>query len=218
VAIQGRGADRVASLRRWSRPSLYAAGGLAVLALLVWLLPIWLTRRPGAGMSAAQHLSAISDARTGVAALLVALGAVGSLIFTGRSYRLNWEGHVTDRYTKAVSQLGDESSPVRIGGVYALERIAKDSTRDRATIIYVLGVFIRERSRFAREREDEVSEDVYASIQVVGRLMKLSDVRLNLRGADLRNADLSKLPGERLLLKGADLRGAVIPAGVDELK
>jgi len=63
-----------------------------------------------------------------------------------------------------------------------------------------------------------VSGDVDASIQVVGRLMKLSDVRLNLRGADLRNADLSTLPGDRLLLKGADLRGAVIPADVDELK
>lgn len=213
MAIAGKNADRVTGSGMRRRLVLYGAAALVVLALLLWLLPSWLTRRPSAGMSAAEHLSAVNDARTGVAALLVALGAVGSLIFTSRSYRLNWEGHMTDRYTKAVSQLGDESSPVRIGGVYALERIAKDSTKDRTTIIYVLGAFIRERSRLPREREDEVSEDVYASLRVTARLLRLSTARLNLRGADLRNANLSDLPGDgRLLLEGASLEGAVLPA------
>jgi hypothetical protein len=67
--------------------------------------------------------------------------------FTARTYALNREGQVTDRYTKAVGQLGADSSPVRVGGVYALERIGNDSDKDRTTIIYVLGAFIRERSK-----------------------------------------------------------------------
>jgi hypothetical protein len=57
--------------------------------------------------------------------------------------------------TRRLSQLGDNSAPVRIGGVYALERIGNDSTKDRRTIIYVLGAFIRERSRAPRERADD---------------------------------------------------------------
>lgn len=66
---------------------------------------------------------------------------------TLRAIEVTEQGQVTDRYTKAVGQLGDESSPVRVGGVYALERIGHDSVKDRTTIIYVLGAFIRERSR-----------------------------------------------------------------------
>ncbi len=39
---------------------------------------------------------------------------------TLRALELTEQGQVTDRYTKAVGQLGDESSPVRVGGIYAL--------------------------------------------------------------------------------------------------
>jgi hypothetical protein len=71
------------------------------------------------------------------------------------------QGQVTDRYTKAVGQLGDASSPVRVGGVYALERIVYDSSRYRTTIIYVPGAFIRERSRVSR-KDEQPPEDVMA--------------------------------------------------------
>lgn len=110
---------------------------------------------------------------------------------TLRALELTEQGQVTDRSpTKAVGQLGDESSPVRVGGSYALERIGHDSPKDRTTIIYVLGAFIRERSRVP-ERDEQPPEDVMAGIRVVGRLLPLSEVKLNLREADLRNTDMS---------------------------
>jgi hypothetical protein len=111
---------------------------------------------------------------------------------TLRALELTEQGQVTDRYTKAVGQLGDESSPVRVGGIYALERIGHDSPKDRTTIIYVLGAFTRERSRVP-ERDEQPPEDVMAGIRVVGRLLPLSEVKLNLRGADLRNTGMSDL-------------------------
>jgi hypothetical protein len=129
---------------------------------------------------------------------------------TLRAIELTEQGQVTDRYTKAVGQLGEESSPVRVGGVYALERIGHDSPKDRTTIIYVLGAFIRERSRVP-ERGKQPPEDVMAGIRVVGRLLPLSKVKLNLRGADLRNTDLSDLPEDQLLLEGANLEGVTLP-------
>ncbi|MGK5559274.1 hypothetical protein ACSNOI_47525, partial [Actinomadura kijaniata] len=55
------------------------------------------------------------------------------------------EGQVTERYTKAVEQLGAGGREVRTGAVYALERVARDSLRDRAAIIDVLAAFARER-------------------------------------------------------------------------
>ncbi|MGH3218423.1 MAG: hypothetical protein ACRDPY_06785 [Streptosporangiaceae bacterium] len=36
---------------------------------------------------------------------------------------------MTDRYTKAIEQLGHDKLDVRIGGIYALERIARDSAK-----------------------------------------------------------------------------------------
>jgi hypothetical protein len=127
-----------------------------------------------------------------------------------RAVELTEQGQVTGRYTKAVGQLGSKSSPVRVGGVYALERIGHDSSKDRATIIYVLGAFIRERSR-APERDDQPPEDVMAAIRVVGRLLPLAEVKLDLRGADLRNTDLSNFLEGQVLHEGSDLEGAKLP-------
>jgi hypothetical protein len=91
-----------------------------------------------------------------------------------------------------------------------LERIGYDSAKDRTTIIYVLGAFVRERSR-RRDGEKDPPEDVNAGIRVAGRLLPLSEVQLNLRQADLRNTDLSHLPEGQVLLEGANLEGAKLP-------
>jgi hypothetical protein len=63
---------------------------------------------------------------------------LGSLAITTRTYRLTQQGQITDRYSKAVEQLGDDKLDVRLGGIYALERIAIDSRRDHPTIVAVL--------------------------------------------------------------------------------
>jgi uncharacterized protein YjbI with pentapeptide repeats len=49
----------------------------------------------------------------------------------------------TERYTQAVAQLGNPAAAVRLGGVYALARIADDSVRDRPTCLEVLCAYLR---------------------------------------------------------------------------
>jgi hypothetical protein len=186
---------------------------LVVGALVLWVVPVVLTRHPSRDMTAAERLKAANDVRAPLVAFLVAVGAAGTVWFTARTYALNREGQVTDRYTKAVGQLGADSSPVRVGGVYALERIGNDSDKDRTTIIYVLGAFIRERSKVRRERQDDPPEDVKAGLRVAGRLLPMSKARLNLRDADLRSTDLSDLPKGQVMLEGANLEGAKLPRG-----
>ncbi len=51
---------------------------------------------------------------------------------------------MTDRYTKAIEQIGSAKLDVRIGGSYALERVARDSARGHPTIMEVLAAFVRE--------------------------------------------------------------------------
>ncbi|MEU7989067.1 hypothetical protein AB0B56_29810 [Streptosporangium canum] len=50
---------------------------------------------------------------------------------------------VTDLYTKAVEQLGHEKAPVRIGGLYALERLANSYPVHRQSIVNVICGYLR---------------------------------------------------------------------------
>jgi uncharacterized protein YjbI with pentapeptide repeats len=73
-----------------------------------------------------------------------------ALVFGYRRVRVAEQGHITDRYTKAIEQLGAlnaKSEPnveVRLGAIYALERIAFDSPRDHWPIMEVLTAYVRQ--------------------------------------------------------------------------
>ncbi len=77
-------------------------------------------------------------ARGGLLTLGAGLFAAAALVYTARTFGLSRQGQVTDRYTKAIEQLGSDKPDVRIGGIYALERVARDSARDHPTVLEVL--------------------------------------------------------------------------------
>ncbi|MBC6460278.1 hypothetical protein [Actinomadura sp. HBU206391] len=83
------------------------------------------------------------------------------------------EGQVTDRYTKAVEQLDSTKREVRTAAIYALERIARDSARDRPAIIDVLAAFAREHDPAPRIKDNKLPAepdiDVAAALTVIGR-------------------------------------------------
>jgi uncharacterized protein YjbI with pentapeptide repeats len=53
------------------------------------------------------------------------------------------ERRVTDLFTKAVDLLGSEKAAVRLGGLYALERLAQDNARHRQTVVAVVCAYLR---------------------------------------------------------------------------
>jgi hypothetical protein len=57
---------------------------------------------------------------------------------TQRQLTMAEQGQITERFTRAVDQLGSDKLDVRLGGMYALERIARHSDVDR-TMIFVVG-------------------------------------------------------------------------------
>jgi len=126
-------------LARWL---LGGAALVAVLVLVVAVLPPRFTASRHFNTTA-EELKAQNDVRTTLLqALAGALLAAGAYL-TWRQLRVTREGQITDRYTRAVDQLGDQHLDVRLGGIYALERIARDSPPDRATIEEVLTAFVR---------------------------------------------------------------------------
>ena len=132
--------------RWWRYVALGLAGlvGLAGIVLLIWRAP---TALYAYVPEPKDRAVAEASTRTGLIAGLAGLGALGSLAIATRTYWLTQQGQITDRYTKAIEQLGWDKLDVRLGGIYALERIAIDSERDHPTVVEVLSAFVREHSQ-----------------------------------------------------------------------
>jgi uncharacterized protein YjbI with pentapeptide repeats len=196
-------------LRRWAfwSPGIRWLAGIAAVVLaaaIVWVLfvPIadWLATHDVGSAKPALLQTARDAARGRLLTLAAGLFAAGALVFTALNFSLSREGQVTDRYTKAIEQLGSDKLDVRIGGIYALERIAWDSAKDHPTVMEVLTAFIREHSREqwpSSDTGDEGQErltrpDVQAAVTVVGRRDAERDILpIDLGGANLTHADLA---------------------------
>ncbi|MET8423832.1 pentapeptide repeat-containing protein [Nocardia sp. NPDC004860] len=107
-------------------------------------------QRPHRTAAGAARGWANKDLWTAMAAIATALAAVGALVFTGlnlretrHQYGLSQQVEVTDRFGKSVEHLGSDQQTIRVGGVYALERIARDSAADSQTVVDVLSAFLR---------------------------------------------------------------------------
>src|SRR6516162_2419249 len=129
---------------------------------------------------------------------------------------------VTESYSKAVEQLAHAQIEVRLGGIYTLERISRESPDDYWTVMETLCAFVRERARWKPEviipeamQTPAVPTDTAAVLTVIFRRPekerdreKREGWRLDLSGADLRGAKLA-----RMHLEGADLEEAHLEGG-----
>jgi hypothetical protein len=62
---------------------------------------------------------------------------------TQQQLNLTEQGQLTDRYTRAVEQLGHEKAPVRLGALYSLEHLAQDNPQYRQTVVDVICAYLR---------------------------------------------------------------------------
>jgi hypothetical protein len=79
-------------------------------------------------------------------------------------------GQVSDRFGRAVEQLGADTIDVRLGGIYALERLMRDSPAEQPNVIEVLSAYIRTHAkRRPRDPAMAVDVDTQAALTVLGR-------------------------------------------------
>lgn len=191
------------------------AGLVSILIAFGWLLPAALVR-PSGPISAAERLKAENDVRATLLQALAGAALLSGLYFTARTYQLNRHGQITDRFSKAIEQLGDDRLDVRLGGIYALERIARDSRIDHWPVMEVLTAFVRERAPSrsdvaVAEPANRVPTDIQAVLTVLGRRQLAHEdehQRLDLRSVDLGGADLTRLNLARADLERANLAKA----------
>lgn len=246
--------EKKRSIQRWAWwLALAILAGAVVIYLLLWYGPDLIARHDIGAVAEPVRALRLQQARDASRGRLLTLGAglfaAGALLFTGQNYRLarqtlevtkqgqqrtlklTEQGQVTERYTRAIEQLGSDKLDVRIGGIYALERIARDSTQDHPTVIDVLAAFVRQHSLEQWHAPGQAVSssamrrvtrpDVQAAITVIGRresreeptpidlsgvnLARANLARANLIGADLTNADLFRANLGRANLAGGAL-------------
>lgn len=199
-------------------------------ALLLWKGPWWFD---GAHLRTQDLEPADGVVITGFRTTLVALGAgvlaALGLYYTHKSHRqsealfehtrvkdreqaeLTREGQVTDRYVEAIKLLASTSLTERLGGIYSLERIMRDSVKDHETVVQVLAAFVRQHSTFdpGIEAKTRPSDDVQAALHVIGRRPEREESSdIDLRRIDLRGADLAGARLKNAILTDAHLERA----------
>jgi hypothetical protein len=199
-------ASQSASPRDWIQITVTALPGVAALIALIFT---WLS------INGATHTTS------------------NQLRATNNQLKLTEQGQITDRYNAAITNLGSSSVDVRLGGIYALQRIMQDSPRDQPTIVAVLCAFVRDHAATNKIKygPDKPYADIQAALTVVGtrntahessitvvdftfaqltgaNLRGMHFDRANFTGADLTDADLTRADLTYAHLGSATLTGA----------
>jgi uncharacterized protein YjbI with pentapeptide repeats len=168
-----------------------------------------------------------------LATALPSIVAAIALIFTWRTVdatngqlQTTQQGQITERYNAAITNLGSPTVDVRLGGIYALQRIMQDSPRDQPTVVAVLCAFVRDHTKTATAKPPATSQpssaprqpptDIQAALTVVstrntahdGSTTVVDFTDADFTGADLAGAKLSDAKLADAKLAGADLSGA----------
>ncbi|MER7477472.1 pentapeptide repeat-containing protein [Streptomyces sp. NPDC126510] len=176
-----------------------------------------------------------------IALSLPGIAALGALLFTwmqvgqaSKELSISEHGQITSRFNFAVDHLGSQSLDIRLGGIYALQRIMQDSPRDQPTVVSVLAAFAQRHAGSSADSlkkpiDPEVTPtpvaDVRAAIATLvhrrpnldrGTIVDLSKtdlrgLRFNERAPiKLPNVDLSEADLREASLAGADLHKAYL--------
>lgn len=237
----------------YERRGAIAVGVIAFLVAFfaLWLIPIWQVEQQVGGPNESvvsettaapvksgtpkdkptlinEYRRTLAQSLGGFALLVGFYLTWRTLTNSERNTSIAREGQITERFTRAVDQLGavDDKGgkrlEIRLGGIYALERIARDSERDHWTVMEILTTYIRENSpkEATPWRASTPPIAPSADIQAILYVLKRRDIsyenrdgaeqKLNLNGTNLRGADLRGAHLEYANIVEAQLEGAFL--------
>ncbi len=223
------------------RPRTLRGGLLALLFLTVvlaglalWLVPSWQLQYERDRLALSEQLTpaerlqlekelidAENSARSTLALILAAGGLLLGMAIAWRRFEISRETLSHERFASAVEQLASERADgsarteARLGGIYALERLAAESEHEYWPIMEVLTAYVRENAAWrpgASSAPPRPGADIQAILAVLGRRKPPpahSEKRLlDLRDTDLRATNLSGIRLEGVTMHGAHLDGA----------
>ncbi|TRU73002.1 MAG: pentapeptide repeat-containing protein [Microcystis viridis Mv_BB_P_19951000_S69] len=217
--------------KRLIKRLLLSLQSLVRVAWKLLIFPFWLFQQIS-GLFAREDKDSRTFAIDVVKTIISALGLIATL-FAGIGLFVNYlnsqaeiqltqQRLITERFSKAVEQIGNNKEEVVIGGIYSLERIAKDSPKDQWTIMEVLTSYIRKNSPIpsniqqlkpeerqkALEKLPSVSIPVQAALTVIGRRKVENDQAGDNLAETTDSNKIKFLDLSRTNLRGANLDGA----------
>jgi len=206
---------------------------LASILLAYIFLPEWLTNEL-AFQDEKDYHSFLAATRSSLAAILgslvtliSALAALAALYATYRTYAVTKERNTADVLAKGTELLGAQAMSSRLGGIYALKRLASVSEPDYAPVMEILTGFLRSKccSHSVLDARNSASEavtsvEIQAIVSAIGERHAKArvNIRLNLAAVnlrkvscacgDLRGVSFLQAKLEDLDFTNADLRGA----------
>ncbi|MFG2052039.1 pentapeptide repeat-containing protein [Micromonospora sp. NPDC048935] len=128
--------------------------GAVVVAVVTGAAVLWLQNTlPAAGDQVQRARLRVDSIRTGLTIGAAVTGAFALLLAVRRQQLAErtqqateydaGEKRVTELYVKAADQLGADKAPVRLAGLYALERLAQDNPVHRQSIVEVICAYLR---------------------------------------------------------------------------
>ena len=217
-------------------------GGIVLLIGCLYAFPRAVAGAEGTKLIGGRRLSVENEIRGTLVQMLLGAVILVGVASTWQQLLISRDTQVTEQFTGAVGQLGDQQVEVRLGAIYTLERVARTAEPgDRMTVYRLLAGFVKARSQWWPPPKELKSEkgsksryrplefgslrkrrpDVQAAVDVLsapGKKLPRGEVyEAFLTDVDLRGVDLQ--PGAQL--RDADLRGATldylngrVPAGM----
>lgn len=187
-----------------------------------------------AWVAARENPAAAAAVAASAAAVISSIVAAIALWFTSAQIEVAEQGQVTERFNRAVSQLGDPALDVRLGGVYSLERLARDSPGDQPAIVEIISAYIRDHLPPAGPACPQIipgvsrpllTSDVQSAIVVLARRSRSADQGATadltrvcapignppLGGTDFTGFSFAVADLNGAFLKGKDFSGDTLP-------
>ncbi len=180
----------------------------------------------GIGATLAQALGAVVLGATAYVGYQNFKVGANNLKINEKNLRVSEEKQVTERFSKAIEHLGsdgEEKIHIRLGGIYALAQIAKDSPQNyHWTIVEILSAFIREKQSrdLLAKTDDELSSlnshdpifkvpvDIRTALTVLGDRNIKEDPEGKI--IDLKRVILTKVDIQKSKFPKADFSGAYL--------
>jgi hypothetical protein len=185
---------------------------ISLVALLLWKLPQW---QVAAVSEVKARIDLESKSRQTLAQIIGGAAFLLGLYLSAQTLWTTQEGQITDRFTKAIGQLGeDHNLAIRMGGIYGLKRIANDSGKDYWPIMEIFAAYVREHARWKSQMNRDWKVDSLP-IDIITVRSIISDRRParwrpDLRGIDLRGEKLGGIHLEGAILSDAHLEEAYL--------
>src|SRR5215208_2243104 len=140
---------RLSATARWVVVAVLVVG---LIVAFLWFVPEMQVRSFSESNKVAPKdvLAQTNEYRRTWAQIIGGFALFLGLYFTWRRVEISQEQQVTERFTRAIDQLGatddkgKKKLEIRLGAVYALERIARDSKKDHWPIMETLTTYVRE--------------------------------------------------------------------------